>query len=219
MIIEEDEICGGLGDVTSTLAHRNTDIGFAQCQGIVDAVAGHGDDVSTLVQYASDTQLLARGDTSDDRAILTVQTGCQVLVVVRQLARIQHDPTLSEQPHLAGHHGGCPGMIAGDHRYLDARGLTGGQCLCDVWSGRVLEPDQGEQAQPSLGVGLGLAWMPASLGHRQNPSAALGKIVDHIVGNRTQTPAQDGLRCAEDDGAPQKQMSCAQGGRPSRPEP
>jgi hypothetical protein len=38
-----------------------------------------------------------------------------------------------------------------------------------------------------------------TLGHCQDPAAALGKIVDDIVGNRTQTPAQHGFRCAEED--------------------
>ena len=38
-----------------------------------------------------------------------------------------------------------------------------------------------------------------TLGHCQDPAAALGKIVDDIARNRTQTAAQDGFRCAEDD--------------------
>lgn len=41
--------------------------------------------------------------------------------------------------------------------------------------------------------------MPVTLGHCQDPTAALGEIVDDIMRNRTQTPAQDGFRCAEDD--------------------
>jgi len=69
-----------------------------------------------------------------------------LLVVLRQLAGIQHDATLSEQPNLAGDRSRCATMITGDHRDLDASAATGSQCLSDIWSGRILEADQGEQA-------------------------------------------------------------------------
>jgi hypothetical protein len=109
---------------------------------------------------------------------------------------------LSKEPHLARNRGCGAGMISGDHRDLDVGRPAGSQGLGDVWSGRVLEPDQGQQGQPSLGVALGLAWVPCAFGHRQHPAAALGKIVDDLVRNRPQAPAEDGFRRTEDNGAP-----------------
>lgn len=123
----------------------------------VDPLARHSDDVAALAQHTSDTQLLARGDTSDDLALLAVQAGGQVVVVFRQLACFQHDPPLSEQPDLARNSSCCGGIIAGNHRDLDVSRTTASQCLGNVWSGRVLEPDQGERGQRCLGVALGLA--------------------------------------------------------------
>ena len=93
------------------------------------------------------------------------------------------------------------GMITGDHGDLDVCTLACSQCLSDVWSGRVLEPDHGEQSQRSLGVARRLAWVPAAFGHRQHPAAALGKIVDDLVRNRPQASAEDCFRRAEDNGA------------------
>lgn len=197
MIVEQDEVCGRLGDITSTLAHRNTDIGLSQCRGVVDTIAGHCDDVAALAQHTSDTQLLARGHTSDNRALLAVQAGGQVAIVSRQLACVEYHPTLPQQPDLAGHRSCCARMIPSDHRDFDVGRTAGSQCLGDVWSGRALEPDQGQHPQRCLAVALGLAWAPATLGHCQDTAAARGEIVDDIMGNRTQTPAQDGFRCAE----------------------
>ena len=84
-------------------------------------------------------------------------------------------------------------MITGDHGDLDVCTSAGSQGLSHVWSGRVLEPDQGEQGQPSLGFALRLAWVPCAFCHCQHPATPLGKIIDDIVSNRAQAPAEDGF--------------------------
>jgi hypothetical protein len=91
-------------------------------------------------------------------------------------------------------------MIPGDHRDLDVCTSAGSQGLSHVRSGRVLEPDQGEQGQPSLGFALRLAWAPCAFGHRQHRAAPLRKIITDIVRSRTQAPAENRLRRAKDNG-------------------
>ena len=68
------------------VAHRDADVGVLQRERVVDAVAGHRDDVPTRLQRADDRALLVRRDPAEHGRVLE-HVGERVLVL-GELARV-----------------------------------------------------------------------------------------------------------------------------------
>ena len=85
VVVEEDQVGGLARDVGAGAAHRHPDRGFAQRGRVVDPVAGHGHDMTALLQRLGDAQLVLGGDPGDDHAVTVEQLA--ELVVVRPAGR------------------------------------------------------------------------------------------------------------------------------------
>lgn len=59
---DKDKISGLAGDIGSALADRDADMRGLQRRRVVDAIAGHRDDIAGTAERIDDPQLLRRGD-------------------------------------------------------------------------------------------------------------------------------------------------------------
>jgi len=150
VVVEQDQVGCLARDVTAAGSHGNPDIGLAKSGRVVDAVAGHGDDVTPLAESRGDPQLVRRGHARHDRATLPVQELGESVIVVRQAAAVHHDASVPQEAHLAGDRGRGPRVVAGDHRHPDVRVPAGPQRVSDIRSRRVPQPEQAEELEPGL---------------------------------------------------------------------
>ena len=67
VVVGQDHVGRLLGDVGAGDAHRDADVGRLQRRRVVDAVAGHRDDVAVGLQRVDDAQLVLRRDARVDR--------------------------------------------------------------------------------------------------------------------------------------------------------
>ena len=64
--VEQDELGDGLGGLRA-VAHGDADVGVLEGERVVDAVAGHRDDVAVGLQGVDEGALLLGGDAAEDR--------------------------------------------------------------------------------------------------------------------------------------------------------
>ena len=119
-IVEQDDRCRLAGDVGAALAHRHADVGGAQRRPVVDAVAGHRDDLAAALQCLDDAKLLRRHDAGEDA------DGRDGLLALRLAHRVElgagQDRAVAraDQPGLARDRQGRRRRVAGDHDDADA---------------------------------------------------------------------------------------------------
>ena len=65
VVVGEDELAGLLGHLR-TAAHGDADVGLLQRGGVVDGVAGHGDDLAGLLHEPGEAHLVLGGDAAED---------------------------------------------------------------------------------------------------------------------------------------------------------
>ena len=61
VVVLQDHVAGVLGDVGAGDAHRDADVGLLERGRVVDAVAGHRDDLAIALQRLDDAQLVLGG--------------------------------------------------------------------------------------------------------------------------------------------------------------
>ena len=83
-------------------AHGDADVGLLQGRAVVDAVAGHGDDVAAGLQRPGDAQLVLRGDPGDDDAVAVEQRAEDARRRRAGPRRSRTGPSGSRQPDLGG---------------------------------------------------------------------------------------------------------------------
>ena len=151
VVVEQHEVGGLAGDVGAGAAHRDADVGRVQGRAVVDAVAGHGDDVAPGLQRVGDAQLVLGLDPGDDDAVAVEQGTEQLLVAGRSLpsSTIRSGPSSPTSAAIAR---AVAGMVAGDHGDPDAGPAARGDGVRRAGTGRVLEPEQAEQLEFVLGV-------------------------------------------------------------------
>jgi hypothetical protein len=138
--------CGGLArHVGAALAHGHADVGGFQGRGVIDAVTGHRDDFTALLQQMDQAQLLlglqARAQVD------LAQPGAQGVVAQRgDLGAGQHGGAVA-QAHLPGDGAGGGRVVAGHHDHAHAGGAAFGQRGWHVGARRVHEGDQAEEAE------------------------------------------------------------------------
>jgi hypothetical protein len=66
VVVEQDHLGGLLGDIGAGDAHGHADFRALEGGGVVDAVAGHGDDLAALLQGGDDAQLVFGRDAGID---------------------------------------------------------------------------------------------------------------------------------------------------------
>ena len=69
VIVQEHHVRGLFGNIGASNAHGNADIGALESRSVIDAVAGHGDDVALLLQSLDDLELMLRRDACIDRQV------------------------------------------------------------------------------------------------------------------------------------------------------
>src|SRR5690606_33533327 len=66
VVVGQHHVGGFFGDVGAGDAHGYADVGLLERRGVVDAVAGHGDNVAVGAQGADDAHLVFRGNPGED---------------------------------------------------------------------------------------------------------------------------------------------------------
>jgi hypothetical protein len=80
VVVDEDHRRRLAGDVGPRATHRDADVGRAQRRRVVDAVAGHRDDVALLLQGVGDPQLRLGRAAGEDQLPPPVQEDAEILV-------------------------------------------------------------------------------------------------------------------------------------------
>ena len=80
-------------------AHRDADVRGLQRGAVVDAVTGHGDDVTPSPERARDAELVFGGDPGNDHAVV-VEQRAEHLLVVGELVAEQHPRLTAGQTDL-----------------------------------------------------------------------------------------------------------------------
>jgi hypothetical protein len=65
VVVEQHDLGHGPGG-TAARSHCDAEVGILERQGVVDAVAGHGDDMASRTQRPDEFSLLLRRDASED---------------------------------------------------------------------------------------------------------------------------------------------------------
>ena len=117
VVVDQHQVGGLSGHLGAAAAHRHPDVGAPEGRCVVDAVAGHRDDVPVRLPGVDDVDLLLRPgagvdvDRLDPSCMLTAGDG----VTVGDLSPLAQDA--DGGPHRAGR----PGVVAGDHDDPHAR--------------------------------------------------------------------------------------------------
>lgn len=138
---EEDDVGGGLGGLGGTL-DGNTTVGLLQGRGVVDTVASHGGQVTTLLEHLDDL-VLVLGEHLGEAvgALAEVVDGGACHVGVEELVGVVNPGT--ELEHAAGLDGNGVG-VAGKHLNLETEGLSLNDGLAGVGTRGVEEGQHAE---------------------------------------------------------------------------
>ena len=144
-VVGQDQIGGLAGDFGAAFAHGDADVGAVQGRAVVDAVAGHRDDLPGGLQGVDDGDLLLRGGPGEDpRALSGACAGLGGTAVDHLVAG-------ADDAEFDGDRAGGGRVVAGDQYRGDARALTRGDGRGGGRPRRVEDRDEAEQAQTPLG--------------------------------------------------------------------
>ena len=146
VVVSQDHRGGVLADRRARHAHRHADVGLLERGRVVDAVAGHGDNLAPALPGRDNTDLVRRRDPGIDRDIR--QRRVQRLRIHRVQLRPGHGAvSRSENAELPGDGGRRNLVVARDHDGADAaaRGVRDGRD--SLGPGRV---DHGGQADKGI---------------------------------------------------------------------
>eukprot|EP00053_Salpingoeca_punica_P015069 m.137833 g.137833 ORF g.137833 m.137833 type:complete len:1067 (-) comp16613_c0_seq1:133-3333(-) len=164
VVVGEDHGGGALGD-RGAGAHGHADVGLLQGGGVVDTVAGHGDNLGLVLQVADDATLVGGLDTGkevgalDGLALLLLAHGVKLLAGVGLVADILR---LGEDANAAADGNGGVLVVAGDDNDADAGRSTSLDRGLDLLARRVQHADHADKGHVALkldqllGVGGGL---------------------------------------------------------------
>ena len=173
IILQQHQRSRLAGDVRSPAAHRDADVGRLECRGIVDAVAGHGDDFAIGLEGVHQPQLLFGHDAGKQADVLNAPRQLFVRPLVQLgsadgligMAEADLPPDV-----LRGR-----GIVSRDHHHPDSGAVALLDCLGDPGPNRVGEPDQAQELEIDrvlLRRQLGLSQF--SLGNGEDPQPLTG---------------------------------------------
>ena len=119
VVVRQHDVGRLLGDVGAGDAHGDADVGVLERRRVVDAVAGHRDDVALVLPGAHDLELVHRRDARVDRHLLDDGRERR-LVHLGQLLAGQDRVALAEDADLPGDRDRGELVVAGDHHRPDA---------------------------------------------------------------------------------------------------
>ncbi len=172
--VGEDEVGRGAGRGGAVGGQSDADVGQADCGGIVDSVAGHGDNVPGLLQRLDDADLVLGGDAGEDRGPVgrldAFRFGQGVEVGPGQ------DGVVLRDAQVAGDGRGGGGMITSDHDDSHTRGGEPLDGLGRPGPGSVGDRQEAQQGHLIDQFGQLIGWVCRSggcaLGDGQDPQSA-----------------------------------------------
>ena len=173
VVVGEDHVRRALGHVRARFAHGAADVGSPEGGGVVDAVAGHGDDAAFFLPGLDDAELMLRGHAGVD--------GDPLDLLLQGLLRQEIQPRpvdglvpRPEDVQLAGDGHRRLLVVAGDHNGPDARRRAALHRRPGFGPGRVHHADEAHKGQVVL-QGLGVKLLGGGsllpLGHGQDPQS------------------------------------------------
>ena len=152
VVVGQDHVGGLAGDVGAGLAHRDADVGGLERRRVVDAVAGHRDDLAPSTAASGRCASCARAR----RARTRPRRSSAVLERRRRPSSSRSAPVIDarvgarDDADLARDGLGGQAVVAGDHDDADAGGVALGDGAGDLGARRVLHGLEAEQGQARL---------------------------------------------------------------------
>ena len=151
-----------------------------QCRCIVDAVAGHGDELILRLELPDDAKFLFRADPRIDPHRLD-HVGKRLVVQSFEFSSGQYAPVVFQDAQAPGDGLGGARVVAGDHHRRDARRQTVRHRLGSLFPRRVDKGDKAEKRQLSFdcfrfGFHPGLTFKHTS-GHGKDPVTLTGQLI------------------------------------------
>ena len=115
VVVGEHDLAGLLRDLGAA-AHGDADVGLLERGGIVDRVAGHGDDLARLLHESGEADLVLGRDPAEDVELREPFDH----LGVGQLLQIGAGDDARTEPELVGDRPRGHGVVAGDHPDVDA---------------------------------------------------------------------------------------------------
>ena len=141
VVVGQDHRGRILGNLGAGDAHCDADVRLLERRRVVDAVAGHRDDLALLLPCVDDADLMLRRYAGVDRDVL--QLFVQLLVVhLVELDAADGDVALLEDADLLGDGGRGDLVVAGNHHGADAAAFGVGDRLLGFLTRRVDHRDQ-----------------------------------------------------------------------------
>ena len=182
IVVGQHHFGGFLGRLGAVAAHGDADIGALQRRCVVDAVAGHGDDLAAGLQGHHQAQLVLRAGAGED--IDRQRSFLQALIVEGiDIVAGEHGVVVGKTQ-LRGDRPGGAAVIAGDHLDANAGLPAFGHRLDGLGAGRIDQSEETEQRQPGFHIGKGqfpVRHVHRLEGDRQHPLALGRHLVDAFV--------------------------------------
>ena len=145
----DDEVGGFAGHVGSTTADGDADVGGLERRRVIDAVAGHRDDVARRLESADDGEFVLGRDTREDCGLAQVLPS-PLADELSELARIDAEICRAGDLELARHRHRGPFLVSRDHDGADSGAAQLGDGIAHASPGRVLEAGQAYPRQLRL---------------------------------------------------------------------
>ena len=146
-------------------------VGLLQRGGVVDAVAGHPDDVPLFLEDVDDVELVLGEDLGEAVGVLD-RRGHRFGLVTLCVAETAGVEDVGAQPQLLGGLLGDRERVAGDHLHLHPKLPGGGEGRLRVLARRVKQRQHADQLPRAVSVGAGDA---------QGSKAARRELVDSLI--------------------------------------
>ncbi len=170
---------GFLGDLGAGDAHGHADVGRPEGGGVVDAVAGHGDDVAGLLQRPHQLDLVLGGDPGEDP---DVPDSLRQFVLGHRV-EVGAGDDVAADAELAGDRGGGLTVVPSDHFYRDPGAAAECDGVLDLRSGRIGDADEAEEGQPVEAFPELVCPVETGLGRGEHAPALRPQLRD-VGGNR-----------------------------------
>ena len=139
VVVGEDHSPGVLRDL-GTAAHGDADVGGLDRRSVVDAVAGHRDDVALLLQRLGEEHLVLGSDAADDAdRVDPVES-----LLLGESGEVGAEDRLAGDAELLGDRGAGDDVVPCDHPHADVRRLRVGNGRLRLLARRV---DHGHEAR------------------------------------------------------------------------
>ena len=179
VVVGDDHVGRLLGHLRPLDAHRHADVGLLQGRRVVDAVAGHGDDLASPLERLDELQLVLRRDAGEDagRGNDSVQaSGVEPLEFAGVHGRERPAERVAVEPELPADLGRRGRLVAGDHDGPDPRLAAGGDGVLHLVAERVDHPDEPDEHEVAVEVRAAVVLGKLAVGQPQHAQGGSGQL-------------------------------------------